>query len=115
MHRGLIFLSAFLALKAVAAGQATGTTAAPRPPGDMAGNGGEVVFDFVARDSHSRPVSNLRPEEVRIADGGTPVKITRLQLVSAQTSSDPRLVSFVFDALDAYRRAAGIDPALHEG
>jgi hypothetical protein len=40
-----------------------------------------VVLDFVARDSHSHPVRDLRPDEIKITDGGATVKIERLQLV----------------------------------
>lgn len=109
MRYRLVVLLSFVFLKAAAAAQTPGAVPAPQPPVSGVGGSSEIVVDFVARDSHSRPVRDLRPEEVKITDGGVSVKIARLQLMSGagagagqQSQAAPRMVSFIFDGLDAY-------------
>ncbi|HEY1207122.1 MAG: VWA domain-containing protein [Bryobacteraceae bacterium] len=90
--------------------QAQGVAATREPPAGAVSGAGEVTLDFVARDSHSRPVRDLRSEEIRITDGGAPAKIARLQLVNGgnggQQAAAPRLVSLLFDGLDTYASPA---------
>ena len=100
----LPFLLVLVAVTAVA--QSPAVPVKPEPPAGSVSGAGEVVLDFVARDSHSRPVRDLRPEELKITDGGAPVKIARLQWVNGGGSGAPRLVSFIFDGLDTYAAPA---------
>ncbi len=99
--------SSFLMLNAVVEAQNPGAAAVPPPPPSAITGVSEVVVDFVARDNHSNPVTDLHAEEIRISDGGTPVKIARLRLMNGKPgSAEPRFVSFVFDALDPYAAPA---------
>ncbi len=99
----------FVLLNAAAVAQTSGPPPSPTPQPQTKAAAEEVVLDFVARDSHSRLVGDLRPEEIRITDGGSAVKIARLQFVGGnghQAAAQQRLVSFVFDSLDAYNAPA---------
>jgi VWFA-related protein len=100
MRCGLIFLASIHTLSVFAAAQTAAAIA--QTQASVAGGAGEVVLDLVVHDRHSRPVRDLRPEEVRVTDGGIPVKIARLTLEGQQASAEPRLVSFIFDGLDSY-------------
>ncbi len=111
MRHSLVVALLPVLLVVAAVAQTPGGAAKTEPPGATAGSGGEVVLDFVARDSHSRPVRDLRPEEIKITDGGAAVKIARLQLVNGGNGGPPaspalRLVSLVFDGLDTFASPA---------
>jgi VWFA-related protein len=71
---------------------------------------GEVVSDLVVRDRHSRPVRDLRPEEIEIADGGVAAKVTSLR--QAGGAGQVPLVSLAFD--QAGTAAGPLQPALLE-
>jgi VWFA-related protein len=58
-----------------------------------------VSLDIAARDKAGKPVADLKPEELEITDGGSPVKITSLRAVTPE-SGGPRLVTLVFDQLN---------------
>ncbi len=64
----------------------------------------EVSLDLAVRTKHHQPVLNLEPSQLTVRDDGTPVQLTSLRLVNANSGSQ-HLVALVFDALDA--RAAG--------
>src|ERR1700690_506829 len=86
MRHSLLVLLLLVALLAVSApAQSPAVPARTDAPAAGAGGRGEVVLDFVARDSHSHPVRDLRPEEIKITDGGATVKIERLQLVGGSS------------------------------
>jgi VWFA-related protein len=111
MRHSLLVLLLFASLAVAAAGQSPGIAAKPEAPAAGAGGRAEVVLDFVARDSHSHPVRDLRPEEIKITDGGAAVKIERLQLVAAgngrqQAPAASLFVSLIFDGLDSYASPA---------
>lgn len=60
---------------------------------------GVISMDLIVRDKKGKPVTDLRPEDLAITDGGSPVKITDLRLVSG--SSTPALVTLVFDRFES--------------
>ena len=57
----------------------------------------EVTLDLVAR-SKNKPVLDLRPEDLKLTDSGTPVSVSSLHLVGPE--SGPRLLTLVIDRLD---------------
>ena len=106
MRRLLVASITFVLLAVAAVAQSPGVPAKPDPPAASLSTAGEVVLDFVARDSHGHPVRDLRPEEIKITDGGSLVKIARLQLVNGGNgqlgAAASRYVSLIFDGLDTY-------------
>ena len=108
MRHSLLVLLLFASLAFSAAAQSTAVPAQPAAP---AAARAEVVLDFVARDTHGHPIRDLRPEEMKITDGGATVKIERLQLIGGgnggqQAPAGSRLVSLIFDGLDSYASPA---------
>lgn len=61
-------------------------------------NVNEVSLDVVVRDQKGRLVSDLKPEDLAVTDGGVPVKISSLRLVSA--GDREQFISMVFDRMD---------------
>ncbi|MBZ5591368.1 MAG: VWA domain-containing protein [Acidobacteriia bacterium] len=82
----------------------------------------QTLLDVVARDKKGRPVSDLKASDLQILDEGAPAKIMGLRLVTAGDAaglgpaSEPlrhvRLVSLVFDKLDAEERRFARQAAL---
>jgi len=60
----------------------------------------EISLDLVVRTNHHQPVVNLEPSQITVYDNGTPVRLTSLRLVDANTGPQ-HLVALVFDPLDA--------------
>jgi hypothetical protein len=46
-----------------------------------------VSLDLAVRDRHNRPILDLKPEELTVADNGKPAKLAKLRLVNATTGS----------------------------
>src|SRR5260370_21530935 len=69
-------------------------------PATVVSNVDEVSLDLVVHNEKNKPVLDLKAEDVAVLDNGTPVKITDLRLVPA-TSGSQRLLTLVFDRLDA--------------
>lgn len=69
----------------------------------------EVLIDFVVH-KRKKPVLDLRPEEVVVADEGATVKLSDLRLVTRQTGGN-HLVMFLFDSLDPSAAANARDVA----
>jgi VWFA-related protein len=57
----------------------------------------EVSLNLVVRNKQGKLVTDLKPEDVTVTDGGTPVKISQLRLVSGD--SGEHIVTMVFDRL----------------
>jgi VWFA-related protein len=81
-----------------------------KPTSQTSLDAGQLVCDLIVRDRHSRPVRDLRPEEIEITDDGVPAQITGLRLAGggnpgsgadSGSSVEVPLVSFVFDEPDA--------------
>lgn len=60
----------------------------------------EVSLDLVVRTKRHQPVVNLDPSQIAIFDQGTPVQLSSLRLVNADSGSQ-HLVTLFFDPLDA--------------
>ena len=90
-------LSVFLALSCAAfcaCGQA------PKQPAnqavDVSINADEVLLDLVVHDKRSKPVLDLKPEEITVTDNGSPVKLSSFRFVGREDKSE-RLITLVFD------------------
>ena len=55
-----------------------------------------VLLDLAVRDRHNRPILDLKPEEVTIADNGKQAKLTDLRLVNGE-QRDEALITLIFD------------------
>jgi|CZKF01.1.fsa_nt_gi VWFA-related protein len=64
----------------------------------------KVSLDLLANYKNHKPVLDLKPEEIAIADDNSPVKLDSLHLVSGKQDSD-RLITLVFD-----RAGSIVDP-----
>ena len=56
----------------------------------------EIVLDLVARDKRNRPIMNLGSADLSVTDGGTPVQLSGLHLVTAQSRTTTR-IAILFD------------------
>jgi VWFA-related protein len=82
----------------------------------------QALLDVVARDKKGKPVHDLKAGDLQILDEGTPAQIAGLRLVStgdavgSGSEGDPlrnvRLVSLVFDKMDAEERRFSRQAAL---
>lgn len=68
------------------------------PPQTTSVNVNEVSLDMVVRDKKGRLITDLKPEDVVVTDGGVAVKISSLRIVSG--GDGDRFVSLVFDRMD---------------
>lgn len=55
-----------------------------------------VSLDLAVRDRHKRPILDLKPDEVTVADNGEPAKLTDLRLVNGDQQDGP-LITLLFD------------------
>jgi VWFA-related protein len=102
-----LLFSPLLAAQAVSAGPPPGgqTPNAPAASNPSAGtslntNVDEVSLDMAVRTKHNKPVVDLVPSQLTVTDAGSPVQISSLRLVAADSGSE-HLVTLVFDRLDA--------------
>lgn len=58
----------------------------------------EIVLDLVARDKRDRPIMDLGSADLSVMDGGKPVLLSGLHLVTAQSRTATRL-AILFDVL----------------
>ena len=61
-------------------------------------NVNEVQLNLVVRNKSGKLISDLKPEDIAVTDGGTPVKISTLHLVTG--AGGEHLLTLVFDRLD---------------
>jgi hypothetical protein len=55
-----------------------------------------ITLDLVAHDKKGKPVLDLKPEDLAVTDGGSPVTLKSLRLVSGEKQSE-HLITLVFD------------------
>jgi VWFA-related protein len=55
-----------------------------------------ISLDLAVRDRHNRPILDLKPEELTVADNGKPAKLAKLRLVNGAQQDEP-LITLVFD------------------
>jgi VWFA-related protein len=73
----------------------------------------EVSIDLVVHDKSGKDIPDLKPEELEVLDGSSPVRINDLRRVSAALGSDrSHSVTLVFDQLDAGNAKSARDAAL---
>jgi VWFA-related protein len=73
--------------------------AAPQPvnPGvESPRNADQVYLDLVVADKNDRPVLDLKPDEIAITDGDSPVTLNNLSLVTGKQNRE-HLITLVFD------------------
>jgi VWFA-related protein len=97
--------------------QATVAPAKANTPADssLSTNVDEVSLDMAVRTKHNKPVLDLQPSQLSVTDAGSPVQLTSLRLVAADSGSQ-HLVTLVFDRLDpsAAKRARAMAEKLLE-
>ncbi|MGH9494599.1 MAG: VWA domain-containing protein [Candidatus Sulfotelmatobacter sp.] len=71
--------------------------AKPTPGQTTVVNVNEVSLNLVVRNKHGKLVPDLKPDDIAVSDGGTPVKISTLRLVSGD--SGEHMLTMVFDRL----------------
>jgi VWFA-related protein len=69
----------------------------------------EVSLDMAVRTKHNKPVLDLEPSQLTVTDAGSPVRLSSLRLVTADSGSE-HLVTLVFDQLSrsAAKRARAV-------
>lgn len=55
-----------------------------------------VLLDLAVRDKHNKPILDLKPGELTVADNGEPAKLTDLRLVNGEQQDEP-LIALIFD------------------
>ncbi len=81
-------------------GQAAAVPATPDSPAStsLSTNVDEVSLDLTVRTKHNKPVLDLEPSQLTVTDAGSPVQLSSLRLVTADSGSE-HLVALVFDRL----------------
>ena len=110
-HRAAISLFTLLLLSPLITGQTPPTQAPgsqasaalvnPDSPAatSLSTNVDEVSLDLTVRTKHNKPVVDLEPSQLTVTDAGSPVQLSSLRLVTADSGSR-HLVMLVFDRLD---------------
>lgn len=68
---------------------------------------GEVALDLVVRDKHGHLIRDLRPEEIKLTDGGAPASIRSVRLAgtspqgAGRENRPPHAIVLMFDSLGA--------------
>src|SRR5579859_1424885 len=122
---GLVTLGALTCLAAFSQQPAPPAPVAQSPTAKATAE--EVLLDIIVRDKKGRPVTDLKPEELTVTDGGAAQTLTSFRLVQgseaisktgANTTLDPlrqlRLVTLAFEPMDEVdqrklTRAAALD------
>jgi VWFA-related protein len=92
-------LITFVVCLSVAAATCFGQTEAPKPAAEQTTvvNVNEVSLNLVVRNKQGKLVTDLKPEDITVSDGGAPVKISALRLATGD--SGEHMVTMVFDRL----------------
>ena len=96
--------SATLLMAAMAAGacgvfaQGPSPEPAKAPVPQLHADTPEIVLDLVARDKRDRPIMDLGSADLSVTDGGKPVLLSGLHLVTAQSRTATR-IAILFDVL----------------
>ena len=94
---GLLLASGGLVCGAQTKGPSADTATAPSSLQPHA-NPDEVSIDLVVRDKKKRPVLNLTAADISVSDGGNPVQLSDLRLVTAQ-SGEAASIALLFDTM----------------
>jgi len=109
---GVLPFSFLLLLSASALAQ-TGSAPAVAPGPGAKVNVDEVSVDLVVHDKSGKDIPDLKPEELEVLDGSSPVRINDLRrVVAAPGSEHSHSVTLVFDQLDAGNAKSARDAAL---
>ncbi len=82
---------------AAASGPSAGTDT---PMTEVHANPDEVMIDMVVRDRKNRPVTNLSLADIRVSDGGNPVQLADLHLITPELGSTAS-IALLFDRMSA--------------
>jgi len=82
-------------------GQAVASLATPDTPAatPLTTTVDEVNLDLTIRTKHNKPILDLQPSQIAVTDDGSPVQLSSLRLVNADSGPE-HLVTLVFDRLD---------------
>ncbi|HEY6848506.1 MAG TPA: VWA domain-containing protein [Terracidiphilus sp.] len=92
-------LRLFLLLSIVVPASLANCQAPQQPPdqaADASANVDQISFDLVAHDKKGRPVLDLKPAEIALTDGDSPVTVRSLRLVTGNQEGE-HLVTLVFE------------------
>jgi VWFA-related protein len=90
----------FLTLSIFSFALSAQTPSQPKPEGaTIITSVDEVSLDLIVHNKKSKPVLDLKPEDIKLTDDGIPVKITDLRLVNGATDEDHR-ITLLFDRLE---------------
>ena len=67
-----------------------------KPATEFSVNGGEIRLDLVVLDRKNKPVLNLKPGEIAVKDGDSPINLSDLRLVNGKEKSEC-LLTLLFD------------------
>ena len=67
-----------------------------KPATEFSVNAGEIRLNLVVLDKKNRPVLDLKPGEIAITDGDSPVNLSNLRLVNGKEKSE-HLLTLLFD------------------
>jgi VWFA-related protein len=113
-HRPLLICVFLASAPGVCLGQAVPPEQPPSHPSQVAEpefrkQVDEVSLDLTVRDKKRKAILDLKPEDLTIADNGTPVKLNELHLVRSNAERG-HLVTLVFDPFSgAVAREARVD------
>src|SRR5689334_5702668 len=110
LSMGLLAPAAFICMPAFSQPPAAPPSAAQSPTAKVTVE--EVLLDIIVRDKKGKPISDLKPEELKVTDNGAPQTIASFRLVrgaeaisqtGATTKLDPlrqlRLVTLAFEPM----------------
>jgi VWFA-related protein len=66
------------------------------PPTELSANPDAINLDLVVLDKKDKPVLDLKPEEIVVTDGNSPVSLSSLRLLTEKDKTE-HLVTFLFD------------------
>jgi len=82
-----------------------------KPATEFSVNTEEIHLNLVVLDKKNKPILNLKPGEIAITDGDSPINLSNLRLVNGKEKSE-RLLTLLFDQTGLDRNGRGaVDPS----
>jgi VWFA-related protein len=82
-----------------------------KPETKFSVNAEEIHLNLVVLDKKNKPILNLKPGEIAITDGDSPINLSNLRLVNGKEKSE-HLLTLLFDQTELDRNGRGaVDPS----
>jgi VWFA-related protein len=82
-----------------------------KPATEFSVNAGEISLNLVVLDKKNKPVLDLKPGEIAVTDGDSPVNLSSLRLVNGKEKSE-HLLTLLFDQPGLFEDGHGaVDPS----